>query len=94
MWLWDLGPPHYVHAVRLRYSLSPAGGRMVRLRLGWRNRTGSDLNDERSSDCLLVTDGAEHSVTLWVNDNIDEVAIQSDAKLDYLKITEVTALVP
>jgi hypothetical protein len=82
-----------VHAVRLRYAYENTPG-PASFQFFWRNSGRDDFAEERSVRLALDTGPGEKTITITVNDKIDQVRVDPDEKPCVFKLSEIVLLVP
>jgi hypothetical protein len=89
-----LPEPQLVHAIRIKYAYERTAFPVV-LQVFWR-RSGQQefVEEERNHTKELKAEVAEGTVTVWVNDTIDQFRIDPDVKPCVIRITKIELLVP
>lgn len=86
--------PEYVSALRLTYSYEKAAG-PGQFQLFWRKSGQEDFEgDKRNASVVLDSSPGEKTVTIAVNDTLDQFRIDPDDKPCVFKIAEIRLLVP
>jgi hypothetical protein len=86
-----LQKPQRVRGLRLRYQLSNAACDAAPFTVSWQNSQAPDSHaEERRIAYLVRTPPEECSMTIWINDNIDEFTLQPDDKPFHFQIKRIT----
>jgi hypothetical protein len=89
-----LKEPRFVRAVRLKCSYENTASPAI-FHAFWRRRDRNEFVEaERYVTMRVEASSAERTVTLWVNDTIDEIRIDPDVKPCIIRISEAKLLVP
>ena len=85
--------PRRVYAVRVRYAYEGTASLVRSLRLSWKDSSRNGSSDPEHSRQVLVAPEVQ-TVTVWVNDTIDQLRIQPDKNPFVFRLSEITLLVP
>jgi hypothetical protein len=92
--LFALQKPRFVHAIRVTYSYKNTPPPTY-LQLSWRRSDRNDFSEaERSARWDLHAGPEEKTVTLWVNDTIDQFRLHTVDKPGVFHLSKLTLVVP
>jgi hypothetical protein len=97
-----LDVPQLIYAIRLKYSYGPTAVNPAFFRMAWKNTGRNDFDTaERNIHLKLQhwqtyapTGPGEKTLTIWVNETIDQFRIQPDTKPCDFRLAEIVVLVP
>jgi hypothetical protein len=90
-----LKKPQFVQAIRLRYSYGNAASTPATFQMFWKKSAQNEFaEEERNVTLQLKTRPEEKTLTVVVNDVIDQFRIDPDVRPCVFKIPEITLLVP
>jgi hypothetical protein len=91
--VFELPKPTFVYAVRAKFRYEKAGDR-ARFQAFWRRHAQGFVETERTKSLELPTGPEANTVTIVINDTIDQFRIDPDNKPGVFEILELVVLVP
>jgi hypothetical protein len=91
----NLKQPRFVYAIRLKSSCGKTASGFTKLSAFWGKNGSKDFTEKRPHDQVeLLAQPGDRTVTIWVNDTIDEIRLHANPEPTDWRISKTTLLVP